>query len=165
MSTPPDILALGSNNCFARWNNLIVQWWHETRLEAVEEHMAILQRIHRQDPGPFAALIVVEPGAPLPDQGARRRLDVLAAATMERCNCLAYAYQGTGFAAAAVRGIMAAITMTTATKLPKKVCGSIPEALAFMAPYLNDRHFGTPAERAQALEEIRVRFADRPRIG
>ena len=163
MGTPPDILALGPNNLFARWNNLIVQWWHETRIDAVDEHLAILQRIHRQDPGPFAALIVVEPGAPLPDQAARRRLDILAAATMERCNALAYAYQGTGFAAAAVRGIMAAVTMTTATKIPKKVCGSISEALAFMAPYLSERQFGTPAERAQAVDELRLRFASRPR--
>ncbi|MFT3927779.1 MAG: hypothetical protein QM778_34950 [Myxococcales bacterium] len=165
MVNPPEILALGPNNCFARWNNLIVQWWHETRLQAVDEHMAILQRLHRQDPGPFAALIVVEPSAPLPEQAARRRLDILASATMERCNCLAYAYQGTGFAAAAVRGIMAAITMTSANKIPKKVCSSIHEALSFMAPYLDDKRFGSPAERAEAVEMIRMRFAERPRTG
>ena len=42
MANSPEILALGPNNCFARWNNLLVQWWHETRLEAVDEHMAVL---------------------------------------------------------------------------------------------------------------------------
>jgi hypothetical protein len=165
MATSPEILALGSNNCFARSKNLIVQWWHETRVDAVDEHLALLQGIYRHDAGPFAALIVVEPSAPLPDQAARRKLDILAAATMEHSLCLAYAYQGTGFAAAAVRAIMAAVTMTTGKKIPKKVCGSIPEALAFMAPHLDDRHFGAPAERLQAIEEIRERFAARSRLG
>ena len=59
---------------------------------------------------------------------------------------------------------MAAVTMTTGGKTPKKVCGSIPEALAFMTPHLDEKRFGTPAERIHALEEIKARFAARPRI-
>jgi hypothetical protein len=163
MAGLPEILALGANNCFARWRNLTVQWWHETRVEAVDQHIEIFSRLHKRSSGPFGALIVVEGNAPLPDQAARRRLDVLAAATMERCCCLAYAFRGTGFAAAASRGIMAAITMTSPGKFPKKVCATVPEALAFMAPHLDEMHFGSPAERVQALEDIRARFETRSR--
>jgi hypothetical protein len=164
-STSVEILALGSENCLAKFRGLTVQWWNETRVEAVMEHQALFDRLYKQDPGPFAAMIVVEPSGPLPDAAARRKLDVLAASIMERCVCLAYVYQGTGFTAAAARGIMLAIMMTSGGKIPKKVCATVPEALAFTAPYLNEQRFGSLAERAQALSEIEARFASRPRLG
>ncbi len=164
MNLSPEILALDSERCFARWRGLLVQCWHETRFEAVVEHTAILKRMLKEDPKPFASLVIVAPDSPLPDAAARRELDVLASTFIPRCACNVYVYQGTGFVAAATRAIMLALMTVSGGKVPRKICATIPEALGFMAPILRDQaRFGTADERARALAEIENRFLDRPR--
>jgi hypothetical protein len=163
MISPAEILALDSRRCFALWRGLLVQCWYETRIEAVMEHTAIVKRLFQQDPKLFASMIVVAPDSPLPEAPARRELDALARLIWSRCVCHAYVYQGTGFGAAAIRAIMLAITTASAGKVPTKVCATIPEALDFMAPLLDETRFGTPTERAQAVAAIEARFVNRPK--
>jgi hypothetical protein len=159
MRIAPEILALDGQRCFAMWRGLLVQYWYETRLAAVQEHSAIVTRLFQREPGPFASLIVVAPNSPLPEKEARKQLDALAKQIWSRCVCHAYVYQGSGFGAAAVRAIMLAITTASAGNVATKVCATLPEALEFMAPRLDPKRFGTSAERAEALASIEAHFA------
>jgi hypothetical protein len=124
----------------------------------------MVKRIFQQEPAkPFASMIVVAPNSPLPDATARKELDMLARLIWSRCVCHTYVYQGSGFGAAATRAIMLAITTAAAGSVPRKVCATLPEALDFMAPYMDEARFGTPSERAQAVAAIEARFVNRPK--
>jgi len=159
-----EMLGMDDQHCLAAWRGLVVQCWNETRAAAVEDNTARARARRVADRGPIACFVILEPDAPPPDAPARKALERLADVLFDRCACCAYVYQGTGFRAAAVRGVMLALSMVKRSAVPTKICSSVTEALDFMAPLLTDEaRFGSPAERARVVASIQARFAERPR--
>lgn len=166
MEQHPDVrmLAIDRHHCLAVYRHLNIQCWDETHVDAVQDNIERLGTLLEQSTGAIACLVVLEPDASPPDSNARRKLDELAELLMSRSTCLAYVYQGSGFRAAAIRGVMVALTLLGRRRVPTRIFATIPPALAFMTEHLSDtKAFGTPVERERAVAFVQDRFAARPR--
>jgi hypothetical protein len=158
------VLALDEHHCAAAWRRLYVQCWDETRAAAVDDNIRLFRAELAKGAGPTASLVILEPDAPPPDREARRKLDELAAILTPDCACLAYVYQGEGFRAAAIRGVMVALSLVSRRRVVTKIASTVDEALAEMDLHLGDaRYFGEARHRVAVVDEIRRRFRARPR--
>ncbi len=156
----PEILAVDADHCIAQWKNLIVQCWRQTPVSAVDDNIRQVTRVFAAGAKPFAVLVIMDPDSPPPGSAARKRLDALADRMKDHCVCAAYVFEGTGFKAAAMRGVMMALMLVGKKNVPYKICANIGDALAFSERYLTDvQRFGTSSERAAAVSSVRAQFA------
>jgi hypothetical protein len=109
-------------------------WLRETRLDAVTRaNQFVTQFAESLWPARFSLLTLVEANAPLPTSGARAGLAHMLRANADALVCSAVAFAGSGFRAAAVRGVATGIAVMSNHQFPHRIFASIDEAADWLA--------------------------------
>lgn len=113
-------------------NLLLVVWRHATTRDGVaicREH--VLQRCSSRG-CEFALMTIIEPRAQQPDAAARDALAALMHEGSKWIQVSALVFEGTGFIAATIRGIVTGISMLARQSFPHRVFDSVSEASSFI---------------------------------
>jgi hypothetical protein len=127
-SVPPILIDRDDDFVLGVWRHLLIAvFCHETTLKSVA---AISACVREQSTGADALLggmAIVEPHAPLPPQGIRTLLarNILAASSWKFS---AMVYEGTGFRAAAVRGVIIGVGLLAQMPFPHRTFATVAEA-------------------------------------
>jgi hypothetical protein len=118
--------------CFAEWRDVfIILWRKQTTMEGVERLMELCNAFAAERPH-FFLLTVVEMNAPLPEAKVRERLATFLAQHGQKIKRSAVVFEGSGFRAAAVRGVVTGLTMLARMPYPHKVFAASREAAGWM---------------------------------
>ena len=130
---------------------LMCLWRTATTPEAVSELHRIAVR-HSRASEPMAMLTVVEATSEMPDGDIRGQLASLFQELGDRVSCSALIFEGDGFRAAAVRGIVTGINLVAKQPFPHKVFAQVSEAATWI-----DRHDTNLSSRdvLQNMKELR----------
>lgn len=130
--TAPTVVLRDADGCIGRWRNaLIVTVTGETKLEgvrAIGTALAALREQHRAG----VVLVVVAKGAPMPSADIRA---AMAEPFVEHADVIAgYAavHEGSGFAAAAVRGVVTSMMMVKRLPYEHRVFARVDEAALWL---------------------------------
>ncbi len=131
------IVALEPDYCLAVWEQVfIVIWRHDTTMDGVRA----LERQHTEHgqahPGGGGLLTIIEQGAPMPSSEVRTALAKFMTAGARFIRSSAVAFEGAGFRAAAVRGVVTGLTMLARQPYPHKVFATMPEAIQWLGTSL-----------------------------
>lgn len=129
-------------------------WRRETRIDAVKRVNRIITDFAASlAPQRFCLLTLVEAGAPMPPAGSRAGLAHLLHANAEFLVASAVAYEGSGFRAAAVRGVATSIAVMSNHQFPHRVFSSVFEATDFLTTEL-ERELGGRVDGRKLLDAL-----------
>lgn len=152
---------LQDNHCVATWHRfLIVIFRHDTTVEAINDVRHALEKLESTEKS-VALLTIIEPNAPPPSSDVR---DAMAAMLAEFGRVIKYsavAFEGSGFRAAVVRGVVTGLTLLARMPYPHKVFAGVDDAAQWMinnvASLLGWRE--TVTQLTDAVAELRRRIA------
>jgi len=124
----PVVVGRDDDCIFGYWRRLLVIIFRrETTLEVVSRTSACIREHSRGENAFVGAISIVEKDAPLPDPGVRSRIssDMLLASSFRFS---AMVYEGSGFRAAAVRGVIISIGMFTRLPFPHRTFSTVADA-------------------------------------
>lgn len=128
------IRAQDPHHCVATWRNvLVVIWRNETQLGAVRSLASHLAQFAEVPPKGCALLTIIEAGAPMPSAEARSELARFMTDAASRLKSSAVAFEGAGFRAAAVRGVVTGLTMLARQPYPHKIFSTVQEAAQWLS--------------------------------
>jgi hypothetical protein len=123
--------ALGS------WRNLVVVVWRsETQIPAIERCSALIGEVARRH-GSAALLQIVEPTAVPPESEIRKAISAMLKGHARDLTCSAVVFEGDGFRAAGVRGVVTAISLLSRTPFPHVIFASPLSAINWTARHLS----------------------------
>ena len=155
-----EIIALAHDYCFARWNAIfIVIWRHETTSEGVHILGGKLKEHHDAYPGGGGLLTIIEQGAPMPTSEVRTDLARFLTEGARVIRSSAVAFEGAGFRAAAVRGVVTGLTMLARQPYPHKVFATMADAAQWLGTSLKEtaKLEVDSAALLKALNDLRTR--------
>lgn len=128
---PPRIVEQTSDHAFGTWHHmLIVVWKRETKIQTLRSIESCVRALAKERGTEIGLLTIVEDGAPLPTPEARRvTADVLRGAPIKLS---AMVFEGHGFRAAAVRGVITGIGLIAKTPYPHRTFATVDEAAAWI---------------------------------
>jgi hypothetical protein len=124
---PPRVSEQTSDHTFGTWNHLvIVVWKHETTVSALRGSGALVRALAKERGFPVGLLTIVEDGAPLPSTEARKvAAEVLHGVPIKLS---AMVFEGQGFRAASVRGVITGIGLLARTPYPHRTFATVKDA-------------------------------------
>jgi hypothetical protein len=126
--------------CIATWNAILILIWRaETTLDAVVAVRRELDALGRVFPSGIGLLTIVEQAAPVPPGEVRSALARVLADYGASIRHSAVVHEGSGFRAAAIRGVVTGLTMLARPPYPHKVFAAIEEGCAWLAHGLATR--------------------------
>ena len=120
-------MAVGSGS-----NVLVIAWRDRTTLSGVELCNAYFQAACRGQGNIFALVTIVENGAKLPEARERKRLAELLSDSSDWLQVSTLVFEGSGFLAATIRGVVTGIALMANHSFPHRVFESISEAARFI---------------------------------
>lgn len=110
----------------------VVIWRDETTVEGVARASAEFRSYSASRTRELAMLAIVEPGAKMPDAEARACMARFLDDARDRLLISAVAFEGQGFVAAGIRGVVVGLTMIARQPYPHRVFASVVEAAKWM---------------------------------
>lgn len=160
---PIEVICVDRHHIVATWRCvLIVVWRDETLVSSVIHASSVLDRLSADHRSGVALVQVVEEGCRPPNTEERKAVEQLLAEGRKSVKCSSVVFEGEGFKAAIVRGVVAGIAAITRTAFPHRVFARPQEMADFMAPLIarNDPTFAERLSRAiadtRAAAEARV---------
>lgn len=161
-SASPRIGAIDENYCFAEWRSVYIDIWRQhTLLDGVRvfgKQLADFAREHREG---FALLTIVEADAAVPDSTSREAVAALMRTHGKAIKSSALVFEGSGFRAAAIRGVVTGMAMLARPSFPHRVFPDtrssarwLLEALGQAAPELTL----DPDELLDAVNDLRTQM-------
>jgi hypothetical protein len=146
---------------------LLVMWRGETRATTVNAMYPALQKLTRHFPKSVGMLTVIEENAPAPSAEARAAIARLFASAADDVICSAVAFEGSGFRAAFVRGVVTSLTMLARQPFPHKVFPGVPQAAVWLMPRLPTitPRVATQAQMVEAVAQWRMAYANHLSLG
>jgi hypothetical protein len=163
----PGVQELAVHGCDAEhgvgvWRNLLIAVWRkETRAGAVDGVSAVLGEL-AQNHRDVALLQVIEEGALAPDPDARRAISNMLKQHGSVIRCSAVVYEGDGFRAATLRGVVTGIALLSRPLYPHVVFASAISAINWTARHFSQEGPAWAEQVRNAVDELRVTL-DRPR--
>jgi hypothetical protein len=156
------IVQVDADHAMGIWGEVILTVWRRrTQLAAVEELQRNLHALGSRFPGGTATISVIEPTAVPPENDVRKALSAVLTIPRLQCSCLVY--EGTGFQAATVRGVVTAITMIKTHPVPHVVHPSVKEGVEWSARMMGKAWTATKVlDLIRAIEELRGRISRAP---
>jgi hypothetical protein len=142
------------------WRSLLLCNWHaQPTMATMTGLMKSLPAVERRMPHGFVACTLVPAGTGLPDAETRAHMGASIRRLEERCVATVNVVQGTGFATAAVRAVMAGLVLVVRSKRPTAFVATPAEATHFLVTHwpAADRPAPVASELAAALEDIAAR--------
>lgn len=116
-----------------------------------------LRTLLKRCPQGVALLTIIEPDAPMPDSPARKAIAASMADYQYSIRAAASVYEGTGFAAAAVRSILTGMGLFIHQPFPMKIFATVDEATGWMVPFLRGPAEMTSESLGKVVESLRPR--------
>jgi hypothetical protein len=133
------VIALEHDYCFAGWNAIfIVIWRHDTTSDGVRNLDLKLRDHEKAHPDGCGLLTIIEQGAPMPTSEVRTALARFMTEGARVIRSSAVAFEGAGFRAAAVRGVVTGLTMLARQPYPHKVFATMPDAAQWLGASLRE---------------------------
>jgi hypothetical protein len=127
------VRTVDSNYCIAHWSRVfVIVWRRETTMSAVDDLQRNLVKFAAENPK-AGILTIVERNAPLPPSLVRQRLAEILTSVGSSIQRSAVVFEGEGFRAAAVRGVVTGLTMLARPPYPHKVFATVDEAFGWLA--------------------------------
>jgi hypothetical protein len=121
----------------ASWCNVAIAVWRVyTLVPDIEAVSSMLTRLSAKHPQGLGLVQVVEVGAIVPVADARTALARMLRDGSHFIRCAAVVYLGTGFGAAAVRGVVTGLHMLSRHDFPHEVKDSVRDAATMIAQHL-----------------------------
>jgi hypothetical protein len=154
------VVVLQDNHCIATWRGfVIIIWRRETTAQGVADLRQALQRLGPTSTG-VGLLTIIEPNAPPPTSEVRDGLAAVLGEFGKLIKFSAVAFEGSGFRAAMVRGVVTGLTMLARMPYPHKVFAGVNEATQWLIPSLQRIGWRDSAfELTEAVAELRRRIA------
>ncbi len=151
---------LDANHCMATWHNfVIVIWRKDTTADAVKQLRELFQKTSTMTQA-VCLLTIVEPNAPPPSSDVRDALAGVLGEFGKLIKFSAVAFEGSGFRAAMVRGVVTGLTMLARMPYPHKVFAGVDDSVRWLCG--NATGIGwrdTPTDVIEAVAELRRRIA------
>lgn len=142
----------------ATWGDAFIIIFHgNTTVPGVRAIDEAVTAFTRARPNGIGIVTIVEETAPMPPSDAREALVSALEAISGTVKVSAVAFEGTGFRAAAVRSVVAGLTMVARQAYPHKVFATVEEAMAWMAPQMPNPT--SSRELSDVIRELRQRIA------
>jgi hypothetical protein len=142
------------------WHDVAVTVWRgETTLEGIRATERSYHELRLRYPGGVHALTVIEEGAPLPGPELRRELT----AVLERSTrtvLSAVVYEGKGFRAASVRGVVTGLAALRRLPYPQKIFESVADAARWFDAMAKTKSRPAAAALERALEDARRQICE-----
>lgn len=156
---PARVDAVSPDFCVARWENFYVVIWRvNTTMTGLEAFAGGFLDFVKGFPDGVGLVTIVEAGAPLPAADVRQATAELLAEAAPHVRCSAVVFEGIGFRAAAVRGIVTSISMLARPPYPHRIFSTVTEASSWI-----HRTFGGASgpQLEAAIDELRRRIGRR----
>ena len=155
------VVVLKPDHCLATWRNfLILIWRNETTEEGVNDFRNTLQRLTTTNRDGLGLLTIIEPNAPPPASKVRDELARVLGQFGKLIKYSAVAFEGSGFRAAMVRGVVTGLTMLARMPYPHKVFPGVDQSAEWLIPNL--RNLGwreSVGDLTGAVADLRKRIA------
>ena len=139
---------------------LILIWRQETTIDGVEAVRREIELLGRAHPKGIGLLTIVEQAAPMPSSQARNGLARTLADFGKVINHSAVVFEGGGFRAAAIRGVVTGLTLLARPPFPHKVFATLEDGASSLAGGLTvDGWEGDAEQLTNAVRDLRVRMA------
>ena len=147
--------------CIATWSSVLVLIWRvNTTMDAVAAVRHEIEALGRAHPQGIGLLTIVEQAAPVPSSEARNGLARTLADFGKIIRHSAVVHEGSGFRAAAIRGVVTGLTMLARPPYPHKVFSTLDSAALWLASGLRAAGIDCDAEDlSTAVRDVRVRVA------
>jgi hypothetical protein len=153
------VRAATPNHIVGTWHDVSVAVWRkETTVEGIRASEQCFEEVCSRYPSGAYMLTVVEETASLPPPEVRRALTAVLHRS-KRVVLSAVVYEGKGFRAAAVRGVVTGLTVLTRLPYPHTICASVSDAVCWFDSMGKSKSW-TGAALAQALDDARRDLAE-----
>jgi len=147
-TAPARVDAVSPDYCMAKWKQFYIDIWRvNTTLAGLRILKSSFDEFRQSFPEGVGLITIVEPGARLPATDARQGLGQLLADAAGSIRFSAVVFEGGGFRASAVRGVVASLTLLARPPFPHRVFATATEACAWF-----QRGFGSDQVSAKELE-------------
>jgi hypothetical protein len=147
----------------ATWRDIFCTIWRqETTEEGALRVGEACREFTKRHPRGIGLLTIIERGASVPTAPARNVLAAFLVEASASIRCSAVVFEGSGFHAAAVRGIVIGLSLITRQRFPHKVCDmrEAERMFAELLPAATGVNVGNAAFR-ESLDELRKTIARR----
>ena len=151
-----------SSGCvIAVWQDISIGIWRRSAtLPLVLELENVRDHISKRYPKTSSIHVIVD-DAGLPEPDARAKLEEITTASEARLIAVATVLTGSGFRTSAIRGFLTSVHWLKRRPYHARVCGSIREAVEWLAPL----HAAcSVATDPSALEHLIVQLCERPSV-
>lgn len=134
----------------------IIIWRQDTTVAAVNRIGTIFRELWAGGAGPQLLLTVVRPEAAMPPADARKALSAYLLSCAGRLLYSSVAFEGEGFKAAAVRGVITGLNLVSQLPFPHKIFPRVHEAATWLEREARAAGLAvsTPADIAAAVEQL-----------
>lgn len=150
------VLVLEHDFCLATWGPVFIcVWRHETTMDGVH---ALTQRFADFSHGAAhgaGLLTIVEANAPVPEGHVRDSLAGFMKKGAGTIRSSAVVHEGSGFRAAAVRGVVTGLTLLARQPFPHRVFATADEGCRWLASSLRETAPGAPIDAEQLVDVVR----------
>jgi hypothetical protein len=148
--------------CMATWQRVFNDIWRvNTTVDGVRHLQSGFDALARETSGGLGLLTVVEAKAPLPPADARKALARFLSSASPRIKLSAVVFEGDGFRAAGVRGVVTGLTLMARPSYPHKIFSTVLGACQWFGKNFADH--GKPVldavEMLAAIANLRHRIA------
>lgn len=157
------VAVLEHDHCVAVWGPVVILIWrHETTLDGVR---AVDERLHdfaRTNPSGGGLMTIIEANAPLPEAHVRDALAGVLKKHPVAIKSSAVVHEGSGFRAAAVRGVVTGLTLLARQPFPHRIFATVDDGSRWLAASLRETapHANVDGEHLiEAVRELRQRIA------
>jgi hypothetical protein len=157
-----ELLIASPDYAMATWDSIfILIWRHDTTNEGIETLRHKLEHFGRSRPQGLGLVTIVEQEAPMPTSAVREKMAGLMADISKVLKCSAVVFEGTGFRAAAVRGVVTGLMLLARQPYPHKVFASMTDGCSWLGSNLRDKQGWEvdPRKLTRAIDELRLRIA------
>ncbi len=144
----------------ACWRSVVFTVWGNQTLtleSAMNQVRACEAHGRAVGKGKLVEIVLLDPDVPMPEATVRDFLH----ASVERMgpyySCVATLFQGQGFRAAMIRGVLTSLQLVSRTPFAQKVFSDQDACVAYAHPFAHrsDPRVANPAELLETLEEVR----------
>jgi hypothetical protein len=162
-SSPVRVLFSATDLAVGHWKNVcLVVWRAKPTLASAQELERQYRHLAKLHPRGFLSVGVIEAGVANPGDAERKAISSAMDAVQNELLGAAAVLEATGFAAAALRAVLATMSLLTRSRFPRRFTASVAEAAMWAAPLAPD--LGGADALAAALAEFRATIAQRPAV-
>jgi hypothetical protein len=158
---PAVVCAHDADYCIATWYNMfVVIFRKETRMDVVQALPAHLKPFAAAHPHGIGLLTIIEQHAPAPPSEVRAAVARFLSNCAGTVKASAVAFEGTGFRAAMVRGVVTGVNLLARLPYPHQVFATVPDGanwLSRTAREVKDFAIDSPGLIA-AVADLRTRI-------